>query len=274
MKSQFIPLLKYELMRFGWLVPLIYGFVTLYIYRDISNKRDYMFSLDLGGPETSIVMVLWFAFSAIFFANGISAGQKTGGMGGWSSSGFDFFFSRAIDRRLWFAIKTGLFLVIVMLPTLARWHSMQNSPTIRIELPYNSVEARKHVTAFYLANFEGAHLQAPDTGQNEDYVVLPHGKPAMADYFIASELLVLTFFQGAAFIFWPRGWWSLGVAFSVPFGLMALLAFPSAHSPSRYEEGIASVANHPIMTALSLLLFYLISQLYCGWRFVRTEMTS
>jgi hypothetical protein len=217
-------------------------------------------------------MLLWFAFSAVFFVYGIGAAQTAAGMGSWSPFGFDFFFSRAIDRRLWFAIKTGLFLLVVMIPTLARWHSMQKSPTIRIELPYNSIKARKQVTEFYVANFEGAHLQSPDTGQNEDYVVLPEGRLAMANYFMASEMMILIFFQGFAFVFWPRGW-TLWLAFSAALVLMVLLVFPSTRSPSHYEEGVAFVANHPLVTVVALLVFYLISQLYCGWRFVRTEMT-
>ncbi len=160
-----------------------------------------------------------------------------------------------------------------MIPMLVHWHDMQSSPSVRIRLLDDSIEARNHFTNFYLVNFAGAHLEAPDTGGNEDYVVLPDGKRAMADYFLASEMLLLTLFELLAFVLWPRGW-SLGLAFIVSLGLMVLLVFPSGHSPSRYEEGVAFVATHPVVTVLALLLFYLVSQLYCGWRFVRTEIMA
>jgi hypothetical protein len=274
MRSQVIPLLKYEFMRFAWLLPLIYGLFSLEIYRKENGRIKYMDSLDAGGQGTAIFMMLWFGFYVFFLVNGrLATGRQTNTLAGWSVSGLDFFFSRAVDRRAWFVIKTSLFALVVLTPTLLLCLSHQKSASIRIELPYNSTASRATLTTFYIANFDGAHLEKPDTGRNEDYVVVPHGRQDITHFQIVSNVLTLIIFQVLAFLFWPRGW-GLGASFIGSFAATIFLSSPSSRVPSHYEEGVAFVANHPGMTAGALILFYLVSQLYCGWRFVRTEFTS
>jgi hypothetical protein len=274
MRSPFIPLLKYEFMRFVWLAPVVYAFLVLGIYQQQADRTKYMFSLNASGEETSIIMMLWFSFYAFFIVNGrLTAVRQTNTLAGWNVSGLDFFFSRAVDRRAWFVIKTAPFALIVLIPTLVLCVSHQKSVPIRIELPYNSTSNRTALKAFYLENFNGSHLEKTDTGRNEDYVVVPHGRQDMAHFQIASNILALIIFQVLAFLFWPRGW-GLVAAFIGSFVAIIFFSSPSSRVPSHYEEGVAFVANHPGMTAGALILFYLVSQLYCGWRFVRTEFTS
>jgi hypothetical protein len=273
MRSQIIPLLKYEFMRFAWLIPLVYAFLILGIYRHENDQTKYMFRLNASGQETNIVMIMWFSFSAFFFSVGRTTSQGSAGRANFGAHNLDFFFSRAVDRRVWFAIKTALFVSVALLAPLLLGASHHESDPIRIELPYNSISSRATTTDFYLANFNGAHLEKPDTGHNEDYIVVPNGRRDMTHFQIVSNLLTLISFQILAFLFWPRGW-GLGAAFVGSFAAIFFLSFPSMHGMSRYEEGVAFVANCPWMTAGALILFYLVSQLYCGWRFVHTEFTS
>ena len=59
-------LLRYEVMRGTWLIPLGYGLFTLEIYDRVREQSKVMFSMNAGGQEQGYLMMLWFAFSAVF----------------------------------------------------------------------------------------------------------------------------------------------------------------------------------------------------------------
>jgi hypothetical protein len=262
-------LLRYEVMRGAWLIPLAYGLFTLEIYDRVREQSKVMFSMNAGGQEQGYLMILWFAFSAVFL-NTRALNQTTQGSGWWGAMSFDFFFSRALDRRAWFMVKAGLFTLLVLTPEiLVCWTSRQAAP-VKIELPYNPMSHRPQMVSFYRSEFSGAYLEQADTGRNEDYVVVPHIRQRQALCSLAMNLLLLSCFQVAAFLFWPRGW---GVA--IPFFMILPAYFwyslPSMHTPSRYEAGLALVGNYPVTVFTILLLIFGAAQSYCCWKFVRTE---
>jgi len=270
---QFFLLLKFEVTSWLWLAPLFYTFVFLEIFHHRMQQASYMFHLDPGDAQ-QLAMTLWFAFWAMFLstARGVApvgrpALNQFGGLN------LEFFFGQAIHRPTWFAVKTTMFTALGLVPVLMIYYFSCINPMVKVELPYNTAQDRIAAKQFYLTHFEGSTLEEPDTGKNEVYVILPHGRQSQALHSAALNILLLTMFEVLAFLLWPRMMGALLASMGTIF-FSFFLTFLSRGFPSRYETEIAYVCGHPLPTFAALGVLFLLAQIYCGRRFVNTEMTS
>lgn len=204
------------------------------------------------------------------------------GIQGWTSQpvdGLEFFFSRGINRSSIFFVKTSLYLGLMLMPLLAICAYSYAAPVTRIEfpaipsLPAPILANREASKQFYLTHFEGSFLQASDTRNRGDCVVLPTGRVIQAVLSLFWIFLFTLLLQVIAFSFPPRMRWG-----SLPV-FCALLFFiswgdSSRESPSCYEMGLALVAQHTFLVLLVLGILTALSQRYCCRRFVATEITS
>ena len=197
--KQFFLLLKFEVTRFAWLAPI--GFYAVYSLIDgaYSHYSDGTANAPSAIQGQSLVMVIGISFFAIFYGGFGSNGGRTQ-MKDLGAFNLEFYFSRSIDRTSWFVIKTGMFSVLAMLPSLVFGISAYLQPMAKIELSHFS--ERSATRQFYLSHLKDAYVQ--DAGQNEESVILPQGRKSEALYMAAVNLGALILFEMAFFLSWPR----------------------------------------------------------------------
>jgi hypothetical protein len=163
----------------------------------------------------SVFMPLWFGFFAIFVNGWGTVGQRPRGIGSWGGPGLDFFFSRAIDRRVWFAVKTALFALVVTFPSVYLAISHHDSKAIRVELPYmphpdlllslyhrgtESTEAARDLAGYRAAFPSSTIIQLPH--ENHSTLRLPLGETWEALWFLWQAILLGLLLEGATLIRW------------------------------------------------------------------------
>jgi hypothetical protein len=264
--SHFLALLKND-SRIVWSMIFL---APLYAYFSIREfRQDQMFELTPTAGGGAMLFMLPFLMWYFLFEDQ-SYGLKPGPRA--SLVSLEFMFTRAIDRVSLFCVKTSLFLVISATPLVVIWAYSFTAPSVRVELPYNSLQHREETKQFYLSHFDEAYLQEPDDGRKKDYVVLPHGRTNQAVCTFLFTFAATLLFQVMLFFFRRRRWIAL-VSF---FFLMILSSFAalSRHSPSPYEKSLAWVNQHAFLAVAALFALTGITQRYCCWRFVNTEITS
>ena len=168
--SHIVALLKNDI-RVVWTVFPLAG-VYVYLYEK-DFRQDQMFELTsaLGGGAF-FFLVPYLSWNFLFQNQNL--GVKTTNAP--SVASLEFMFTRAIDRISIFCAKTSFFFLLSAMPLVAIWAYSYTAPTVRVELPYNSLHHREETKQFFLSHFDGAYLQEPDAGRNKDYVVLPRGR--------------------------------------------------------------------------------------------------
>jgi len=265
----FFVLLKLEAEKM-WPMILL---VSFFSYLDTSDK-DTVFSLSApgsGGVGLSAFLPL-ICFYFLFSTDNILNGLKIANAPSFSFTNLEFFFTRAIHRASLFCAKSSLFLIICSMPLLIVWAHTYTKPMIKIELPRYTLENREASKQFYLTHFEGAYLQEPDTGKNEDYVVLPKGRLNQAvGYFLFSFTAMLSF-QALLFAFsgirWGAFWVLMGFAILLPIGAY------SFKPPTLYEMGLGWITQHTLLAFFGVGVLTFLTQRYCCRRFVQTEIIS
>jgi hypothetical protein len=268
--SHFVALLKYYAVMV-WTVPLVSIALGWYFAFDVGRQTDHMFFLTEEGPGVFLFLVPFMCIYLIF-----TDGPGIKSSGGKSLGSLEFFFSKAISRTSLFCVKVSLFLMLGVLPLVTVWAYSLTKPTIRIELPYNTVEHREATKQFYLTHFQGAYLQKDEQDKegNKVFVVLPKGQVNRSVFTMIWTFTGILLFQVMTFAFFPVHRW---ISVSTLFTFMILTSFfggASMKSPSLYEIGLAWITQHTLLTLLELGLLTILTQLYCCWRFVNTEITS
>jgi hypothetical protein len=263
--SFFTALLKND-SRMAW--PFLF-LSAFYAYLSIKGyKHDQMFELTSGSAHSTFLFLIPFMLWNFLFSNG-NYGFKAANA--FTFNSLEFMFSRAISRVTLFCAKTSIFLFLCLLPLVLILVFSLTDPVIRVELPYNSHHHREETKQFYLTHFKEAYLQESDTGNNKDYVVLPHGRIDAARYSLLVIFSGALFFQTTLFFFLKARWMSFTIYFVL--ALLPSLA-DGFHGPSPYEVSLAWVTQHTMTAVSMLVLLTILSQLYCCRRFVNTEITS
>jgi hypothetical protein len=264
--KQFFLLLKFEVTRFAWLAPI--GF---YVVVNLIDGTYSHFSEETNAPSAiqgqSLAMILWISFFALFYGGFGNLGARTQ-MKDLGASNLEFYFTRSIDRTSWFVIKTGMFSVLAMLPSLVLCIAGYLHPLAKIELLHFS--DRSATRQFYLSHFKDAYVQ--DAGQNEESVILPEGRKSEALYMAAVNLGALILFEMASFLSWPRVRMEL-----ILVGFVIVIAFfdvAMARTSYFYAAGLACVNSHALFIAALLIVCFFVSQLHCGRKFCRAEIIS
>lgn len=266
--SHFFVLFKREAVKLWPLLFLIYFFG----YLDISNK-DTVFSLTAPNSEGGFqfflpLMLYWFLFQndGMLYGLGFSNASR------FSFTNLEFFFTRALRRTSFFYAKSILYLILCLMPLVVSLVHSYTKPIIRIELPSYTLEDREATKQFYLTHFEGGYLQAPDTGKNEDYVVLPKGRIDRAFGYFVFNFTILLCFQALLFTF-SRIRWGFFLAL-MAFAILLPIGMYSFKPPTLYEAGLGWITQHTLLAFCGIGALTFLAQRYCCRRFVQTEIIS
>ena len=265
-KSHFIALMRndHRLVR-----PLLFLAISYDFFCFEVPGQDRMFDLVPAAGSGIYFYLIPFMMGNILFLSGFYGFKATGVQ---PFGALEFMFTRAIDRVSLFATRSALYLLFSTLPLVLILAHGYAAPLIRLELPYNNNQHREETKQFYLSHFEGAYLQEPDTGGNEDYVVLPQGRVDEAAFTVFFNFAFALLFQMALFVIPRKPWIWLATFFVIATAFS--FAGLSLKTPSFYEASLAWVTQHTFPVFLGLALLTVATQLYCCRRFVATEITS
>jgi len=260
--SRFISLIIYNFYGLWRTLVISVIYAWLNIARiDMGNRMDHLYFLSFHGSAFFLFMIPALSFKTLLNDRG--------------KSSLEFIFTRAIDRVSLFIAKSSLYLIICSLPLVVACVHSYSKPTIQIELPHNSVENREATKQFYLTHYEGAYVQEPDTGKNEDYIVLPKGRSNQAvGYFLfgfTAILYIQTFifaFSGVDRIHWKPILSLIIFAILVPIASYWFI-------PVRFcEAGLGWITQHTLLAFLGVCVLAFLTQKYCCHRFLNMETLS
>jgi hypothetical protein len=228
---------------------------------DMGNRVDHLYFLSFHGSAYFLFVIPALSFRALLNDRGINS--------------LEFVFTKAIHRASLFCVKSSLYLMICSMPLVIACVHSYGKPTIQIELPQNSIEHREETKQFYLTHYEGAYLQASDTGKNEDYIVLPEGRLNQAVGYFLFGLTAILYIQ--TFIFAFSGVVQLNRRSFLTLTVFAAFVPVASYwfIPSGFcEAGLGWITQHAFLAFLGVGVIAFLSQKYCCDRFVNIEVIS
>lgn len=297
-RSTFWPILRNELalFRYGYAGWITAGFVALYTAALVSIIFFLMFRNDALGNnnlalllQTNIIFVLIVVILLplvfVMFLSTVPALKEFFDLNSSSGpnsplplppagtlEGFEFMFTRAVNRVMLCRARTVAFFLLALLPFLITVAAAPFTPDVHLNLNHTPADRLDAQISLYSRAFPAMRPLVEGKRSFPGQFVVPGGAVAYAVWlaWIAALLLLLCHAYGTLVSRWarPNRWWSL-TPLVIPFLLIPrLLVF----SFTRQERGFLFFAAHLLPMITALIVLAVVVQVWSERRFRKMEI--